>query len=91
MAGPRKSLFLGLMLTLMFGGFGVFYASFPGGVICTLMELTLFGLSVFLGEKIYPALAFVRLIYFMVAVAAISGHNKELARAEKREKRGARP
>ena len=83
-AGPRKSLFLGLMLTLLFGGFGVFYATFPGGVMCTLMELTLFGLSVFFGEKIYPALASARLIYFMVAFAAISGHNKDLERAAKK-------
>ena len=90
-AGPGKSLFLGLMLTLLFGGFGVFYATFPGGVMCALMELTLFGLSVFFGEKIYPALAFVRLIYFMIAFAAISGHNKELARAAKRGKRGKQP
>ena len=90
-AVPRKSLFLGLMLTLMFGGFGVFYATFPGGVMCALMELTLFGLSVFFGEKIYPALALVRLIYFMITFAAISGHNKELARAAKGKKREARP
>ncbi len=83
-AGPRKSLFLGLMLTLLFGGFGVFYATFPGGVMCTLMELTLFGLSVFFGEKIYPALAFARLIYFMVIFAAVSGHNKDLERAAKK-------
>ena len=83
-AGPRKSLFLGLMLTLLFGGFGVFYATFPGGVMCTLMELTLFGLSVLFGEKIYPALAFARLIYFMVTFAAISGHNKDLERAAKK-------
>lgn len=84
--GRGKSLFLGLMLTLMFGGFGVFYATFPGGVMCTLMELTLFGLSVFFGENIYPALAFARLIYFMVTFAAISGHNKALARAAKKKK-----
>ena len=90
-AGPRKSLFLGLMLTLLFGGFGVFYATFPGGLMCALMELTLFGLSVFFGEKIYPALAFVRLIYFMVTFAAISGHNKDLERAAKRGKRGKQP
>ena len=84
-------MFLGLMLTLMFGGFGVLYASVPGGVICAIMELTLFGLGLLFGEKIYPALAFVRLIYFMVTFAAISGHNKELARAVKKEKKRGRP
>ena len=88
--GPRKSLFLGLMLTLMFGGFGVFYATVPGGVMCALMDLTLYGLSVFFGEQIYPALVFVRLIYFMVTVAAVSGHNKDLERAAKKKNRAGR-
>ena len=79
------------MLALMFGGFGVFYATFPGGVMCALIDLTLYGLSVFFGEKIYPALAFARLICFMVTAAAVSGHNKDLERAAKRRKRGGRP
>ena len=81
---------LGLMLTLMFGGFGVLYASIPGGILCTLMELTLYVLSALFGERVYPALGFVRVIYFMVTVAAISGHNKDVARRATREKSGPR-
>lgn len=85
-----KSMFLGLMLTLIFGGFGVLYASIPGGILCTLMELTLYVLSALFGERVHPALAFVRVIYFMVTVAAISGHNKDAARRVAREKSGPR-
>ena len=83
-----KNMFLGLMLTLMFGGFGVLYASIPGGILCTLMELTLYVLGALFGERVYPALAFVRVIYLMVTVAAISGHNNDVARKTARRKSG---
>ena len=73
-----KSMFLGLVLTFVFGGFGVFYASILGGIICSILQLIII-VIVFLtmGVGTIIALPF-QLIFLIITAICISRHNKKL-------------
>jgi hypothetical protein len=74
----RKSLGVGLLLTLFFGGFGVFYASVLGGVLLSAIQVLFFviALATFgFGVVLLLPLWFVAVIWTCVA---INGHNARL-------------
>ena len=71
-----KNMGLGVVLTLFFGGFGVFYASIIGGILMTLAELLSLALCfVVIGFFMLPVVHIVSLIWTIVA---IDSHNKKL-------------
>lgn len=73
-----KSMLIGLLLTLFFGGFGVFYFSTLGGIICAIIEIILWVVSFFtfgLGVLIVVPFHLICVIYTAIA---INGHNKKL-------------
>lgn len=73
-----KSMVLGLVLTFFLGGFGIFYVSIIGGVICAILELALW-VVVFMSMGLLSFLAWVfHLIMMLYVAVAISSHNKKL-------------
>lgn len=73
-----KSMGLGIVLTLLFGGFGMFYVSILSGIICSIIELVLLFISFLtfgLGVILIVPFHIVLLIY---TVVAINIHNKKL-------------
>ena len=71
-----KSMGLGVVLTLFFGGLGVFYASILGGIVMTLAQLVSLALCfVFIGLILLPIVHVVALIWTIVA---INSHNQKL-------------
>lgn len=78
----QKSIGFGLLLTLLFGGFGVFYFSTLGGIVCSIIEvvavLTLVLFTLGLG---LPLLFFLHLVFVLYTAVAINSHNKRLLRA----------
>jgi hypothetical protein len=77
----RKSVGVGVLLTLLFGGFGVFYASVVGGAILSALQVLFFVIALLtlgLGGILFIPLWIVALI---VTCVAIEGHNKRLAAA----------
>ena len=71
-----KSVGLGVVLTLVFGGFGVFYASILGGIVMALAELVALALClVFVGALMLPVVHAVSLIWTIVAINA---HNRRV-------------
>ena len=73
-----KNLLLGLLLTLLFGGFGVFYASIIGGIICSILQLiSLAIVFLTLGVGVVIALP-LQVIFLIVTEVCINRHNKRL-------------
>ena len=73
-----KSMGLGIVLTLLFGGFGIFYVSLFGGIICSLIEVTLLLLSILtFGLGIFIVIPF-HILLLIYTVVAINNHNKNL-------------
>ena len=71
-----KNMGLGVVLTLFFGGFGLFYASIVGGILMTLAELLSLALCfVVIGFFMLPVVHIVSLVW---TILAINGHNKKL-------------
>lgn len=71
-----KSMGLGVVLTLFFGGLGVFYASILGGILMTLAELASLVLCfVVIGFFLLPIVHIIALIW---TVVAINSHNQKL-------------
>jgi uncharacterized membrane protein len=71
-----KNLGIGVILTLLFGGFGLFYASISGGIIMTILELISIVLCfVFIGFVLLPIVHVIAIIW---TVVAIQNHNKKL-------------
>lgn len=77
----QKSMGFGLLLTLLFGGFGVFYFSTLGGIVCSIIEivailiLVLFTLGLGL-----PLLFLLHLVFALYTAVTINSHNKRLLR-----------
>lgn len=75
-----KSMVAGILLPLFFGGLGVFYVSFIGGLICVILEILLILLGLItLGAGfalIFPA----HLLFALFTVILVNRHNKRLLR-----------
>ncbi|MDL2307560.1 hypothetical protein LJC48_06005 [Desulfovibrio sp. OttesenSCG-928-C06] len=73
-----KSLPIGVILTLLFGGLGVIYASILGGIICTVIEIILFILAFVtlgFGAILIP---FAHIVFVVFTIIKINSHNKKL-------------
>ena len=73
-----KSTGLAVLLTLLFGGFGVFYATTLGGIVMAIVELIGWALVVVtlgFGIVLVPVIHVIALIWCVVAV---NNHNKQL-------------
>jgi hypothetical protein len=73
-----KSTGIAVLLALLFGGFGVFYASIPGGIVMSLVELITLAIAIVtlgFGVVLFPIVHMISLIWCIVSV---SGHNKRL-------------
>lgn len=73
-----KSMPIGVILTLLFGGLGVFYTSITAGIVCTIIE----GILVFaafvtlgLGGILIPV---AHVIFVIYTIAKINSHNRKL-------------
>jgi hypothetical protein len=73
-----KSTATAVILTLFFGGLGLFYASIVGGIVMTILEILCIVVGVFtfgLGFLLIPVIHIVTLIW---AVVAVKKHNSRL-------------
>jgi hypothetical protein len=76
----RKSPLVAIILTLAFGGVGLFYASFLGGVLMTIVEIAtaLIALITFgLGKILFIP---VHLFCMIWAIVAVDRHNDRLVK-----------
>ena len=79
---PQKSLVLALVLAILFGPFGLFYATVPGAMIALIIGIALavftFGIGIFL---VWP-------LSVVWAAIAVTSHNKKgrLASVDKQER-----
>lgn len=75
----KKSMFLGFILTALFGGLGLFYASTVGGIIMTIAEVIVLVVAILtlgLGMILFPVVHVISLVWALVAV---SSHNNRRA------------
>lgn len=78
----QKSMGVGLILTLLFGGFGVFYFSTVGGIVCSIIEIVAAIILVFLTFGFgLPLLFLLHLVFVLYTAVTINSHNKRLLRA----------
>jgi hypothetical protein len=73
-----KSTGLAVVLTLLFGGLGLLYASIPGGIIMSIVTVLVWILGIVtlgLGLVLVP---FVHLICIIWAILAVKNHNAKL-------------
>lgn len=77
----QKSMGVGLVLTFIFGGFGIFYTSTLGGILCSIIEvlavLIIFFFTLGLG---LPLLFILHLIFVIITAISINARNKRLLR-----------
>ena len=73
-----KSMLIGLLLTFFFGGFGVFYFSTWGGVICSILEILLWIIAFFTFGFGAILLIPAHLIFVIYTAISINRHNKKL-------------
>lgn len=73
-----KSLAVGVILTLFFGGFGTFYVSIIGGIICSAIELVLWVIIIFTaGFGIILALP-MHIVFIIYTIISINAQNKKV-------------
>ena len=74
-----KSVGLGLILTLVLGPIGLFYATITGGVIMAILD-TIFAIAGFmtLGISLFITVPLVNLICMVWAYKAITNYNEDL-------------
>lgn len=73
-----KSVGLAFVLTLVFGGLGLFYASITGGIIITVLQvlaLLITFVTLGIGVVLFPILQLVAVVW---AIIATQNHNKAL-------------
>jgi hypothetical protein len=73
-----KSLGVGVVLALLFGGLGLFYSTITGGIVVTIIEviaLIIAVLTLGVGSVLFPIVHIVALIW---AITAIGEFNKKL-------------
>ena len=76
-----KSVALGIVLTIIFGGLGVFYATIVGGIVMTLLEIIAVVITVItLGFGVIILIP-VHIIALIWTIVAINNHNKKLYQA----------
>ena len=73
-----KSIGVGLLITWLFGGFGVFYVSVLGGVVMGILELILWVLSFFTMGLALILLAPVHILSMIWVYMGVKNHNKRL-------------
>jgi len=73
-----KSLGLGMLLALIFGGVGVFYFSVLGGLIGTVIEGLVWLLSILTGGLLFFLVVVWHIFCTIVAVVSINRHNQRL-------------
>ncbi|SFJ49186.1 hypothetical protein [Thermoflavimicrobium dichotomicum] len=72
----QKSVGLALILTIIFGGLGLLYATVLGGIIMICVELFVLLFTFFLAPFLVPIVHIVCCIW---AVIAVQRHNKKLS------------
>lgn len=78
----QKSLGVGLALTLLFGGLGVFYFSIVGGIFCAIIEIVAVSfLLIFTFGLGLPLIFLLHLVFVIYAAISINSRNKRLLRA----------
>lgn len=73
-----KSIPVGLFLALVFGGLGVFYVSVFWGIVCTVLELLLWGLVLLTLGWALALVTLAHMAFALLVVILVSGHNKRL-------------
>lgn len=72
----QKSTAVGVLLTLFFGGFGMFYVSMKAGIICSILEIILWILVfVFIGAILLPIF---HIIVIVLAITSINQYNQNI-------------
>ncbi|MCC8108068.1 MAG: hypothetical protein LIQ30_03270 [Planctomycetes bacterium] len=75
-----KNGWLAALFTILFGGFGLFYVSFLGGIVASLIELVLLLISFITGGLASFLLVPWHIFCIIVAVVMVSSHNNRLLR-----------
>lgn len=75
-----KSAGVAILLTLLFGGLGLFYASILGGLVITGAQFVVVILGVFTAGIGMALLLPLQLVAMVWAVVAVNSHNKQLVR-----------
>ncbi|MCC8167067.1 MAG: hypothetical protein LIQ31_13190 [Planctomycetes bacterium] len=75
-----KNGWLAALFTILFGGFGVFYVSFLGGIVASVIELVLLLISFSTGGIGSFLLVPWHIFCIIVALVMVSSHNNRLLR-----------
>lgn len=73
-----KNVALGVVLTFLFGGFGVFYASILGGLIMSITEAIGLAISFMTLGIMSFMMCPIHIVAIIWAIAAINKHNQRL-------------
>lgn len=73
-----KSLAVGVILTLFFGGFGTFYVSIIGGIVCSVIELILWLIIIFTAGIGVVLAVPMHIIFIIYTIVSINMQNKKV-------------
>lgn len=77
----QKNMLVGLLLTFFFGGFGVFYCTTIGGIICTILEVILWLVAIFTFGFGAPLILVGHFIFVIVTAVYINSRNKKVLKS----------
>ncbi|CAK7031826.1 MAG: hypothetical protein DELT_02822 [Desulfovibrio sp.] len=76
-----KSMVAGILLTLLFGGLGVFYVSIFWGILCTLFEIVLLIIAILTLGYGFALILPAHFVFALLVAVLVSAHNRRLLRA----------